>query len=278
MWLFFFGCPAQEYTSQPDMNDRDIPSVPVTTLAGLASVSDCKCKQTHFWNNRKTNWSSLLIFCRFSAKRTSNIRIIGRFAGEEVIAFSSARSRRSKSFAIDKRWCVDTAIDNGTRTNQCRSYVSTHQARPSHSTSIYLLAFVSICSELKPQYADQASNVTNMNELPHLLQAILQLKQNVFKAGGQQYQLQRPRKFHVENQIRKSHCIHNQQSLQPLYPFTLLKPQIATVFMLPVNCLLVLLFILTTDAILQMFVCLSAFMHIKSQWIPENMSNMLNYP
>lgn len=28
------------------MADRDIPSVPVTTLAGLASVSDCKYKDT----------------------------------------------------------------------------------------------------------------------------------------------------------------------------------------------------------------------------------------
>lgn len=72
----------------------------------------------------------------------------------------------------------------------------------SHSTlQVYsndLLDFLLIYSELKPQYVDQASNVTNMNELPQLLQAILQLKQNVFKTGGQQYQLQRPRKFQVE--------------------------------------------------------------------------------
>lgn len=70
--------------------------------------------------------------------------------------------------------------------------------------------FIFLClhnSELKPQYVEQSSNVTNMNELPHLLQAILQLKQNVFKTGGQQYQLQRPRKC---RRLRSSiNCIFN---------------------------------------------------------------------
>lgn len=61
--------------------------------------------------------------------------------------------------------------------------------------------------ELKPQYVEQSSNVTNMNELPHLLQAILQIKQNVFKTGGQQYQLQRPRKFQTENHFKR-HQLH----------------------------------------------------------------------
>lgn len=57
-------------------------------------------------------------------------------------------------------------------------------------------------SELKPQYAEQQP-VTNMNELPHLLQTILHRKPNVFKTGGQQYQQQRTRKYqsNIENTI-----------------------------------------------------------------------------
>lgn len=112
-------------TSQPDMNDRDIPSVPVTTLAGLASVSDCKCRAfTLFSYIIELNWYLLNFVYSFSAKWTSNIRIIGRITGKKIIALSSARGWRSKSFAINKRWCIDTAIDCSTRTNQCGSYVS----------------------------------------------------------------------------------------------------------------------------------------------------------
>lgn len=51
------------------------------------------------------------------------------------------------------------------------------------------------CSELKPQYAEQQPSITNMNELPHLLQTILHRKPNVFKTGGQQFQHQRTRKY-----------------------------------------------------------------------------------
>lgn len=35
------------------MNDREVPSVPVTTLAGLASISDCKQILFDFKDNNK---------------------------------------------------------------------------------------------------------------------------------------------------------------------------------------------------------------------------------
>lgn len=44
------------------MNDREIPSVPVTTLAGLASVSDREYKLIYL---RKIKWK-LILFCVFS--------------------------------------------------------------------------------------------------------------------------------------------------------------------------------------------------------------------
>lgn len=49
-------------------------------------------------------------------------------------------------------------------------------------------------SELKNQYAEQQPSVTNINEIPLLLQAILNIKPTVFKTGGPQYQQQRQRK------------------------------------------------------------------------------------
>lgn len=47
--------------------------------------------------------------------------------------------------------------------------------------------------ELKTQYAEQTSAGTNINELPNLLQAILNIKPTVFKTGGQQFQQQQQR-------------------------------------------------------------------------------------
>lgn len=57
------------------------------------------------------------------------------------------------------------------------------------------MMFLPFFSELKPQYVEQQPPVTNINELPHLLQTILHRKPNVFKTGGQQFQHQRTRKY-----------------------------------------------------------------------------------
>lgn len=105
-------------TSQPDMNDRDIPSVPVTTLAGLASVSDCK-RFSHSDPFFSWIWDINLwkLIRNFSAKRASNIRVISRIAVEKVIAFSSASCRRSKPFAVYERWSADTPANCSTWTN-----------------------------------------------------------------------------------------------------------------------------------------------------------------
>lgn len=60
---------------------------------------------------------------------------------------------------------------------------------------------ISNFSELKSQYVEQHSAVTNISELPHLVQAILNIKPTVFKTGGPQYQQQRQRKpIHTDTQ------------------------------------------------------------------------------
>ena len=59
----------------PTMADRDIPSVPITTLAGLASVSDCKLStRRRLSTTIDPNHSP----SPNSACRATNIRIIGR--------------------------------------------------------------------------------------------------------------------------------------------------------------------------------------------------------
>lgn len=52
----------------------------------------------------------------------------------------------------------------------------------------YFVIFFLFASELKPQYAEQQPSITNINELPILLQMIQHRKPNVFKTGGQQFQ------------------------------------------------------------------------------------------
>lgn len=63
-----------------------------------------------------------------------------------------------------------------------------------YSSIITITIVIFNSSELKSQYVEQQSSVTNINELPHLLQAILNIKPTVFKLGGPQYQLSRQRK------------------------------------------------------------------------------------
>lgn len=75
------------------------------------------------------------------------------------------------------------------------------------SSMLNFIHSLSSSSELKPQYVEQQPSVTNMNELPHLLQAILQIKQNVFTTGGQQYQHQRTRKCHPNDNNKQFHSI-----------------------------------------------------------------------
>ncbi|XP_055299107.1 nipped-B protein isoform X6 [Sitodiplosis mosellana] len=125
------------------MNDREIPSVPVTTLAGLASVSD--------------------------------------LLSELPISESSVGTPSKKSLLFHPRVAEEAnhllSMKDDALTRQLTAALE--QTNADHI-------------ELKPQYVEQQPSVTNMNELPHLLQAILQIKQNVFKTGGQQYQHQRP--------------------------------------------------------------------------------------
>lgn len=64
---------------------------------------------------------------------------------------------------------------------------------------ILVLIIAVLFSELKSQYAEQQTPLTNISDYPALLQAIHTLKPTVFKAGGPQHQ--RQRKYH-SNYVR----------------------------------------------------------------------------
>lgn len=172
------------------MADRDIPSVPVTTLAGLASVSDCElievvreCTQDAITENSPLSFQCWASF-QYPIHPWGHHWISHYY-------FIPVSQKKQKIYCAWKtmRW-QDNWFKHSNKPilTTCKSICIAAAENPLE------IKIEFNCSELKGQYVEQQSSVTNINELPHLLQAILNIKPTVFKSGGPQYQQQRQRK------------------------------------------------------------------------------------
>ena len=103
-WLSLF------YRIQNARMNGEIPSVPITTLAGIASLTDRKqiCYQKLYLEV----WIDVVLFCNFSAARITRSRSITRRSALSIhdIFISQHNRGRRRSSAIQAQRCIGFTI------------------------------------------------------------------------------------------------------------------------------------------------------------------------